>query len=148
MAVERDGHGCGGIPFLCELGVEVVQAVEGRSRLTLKLEERHLNGWSSAHGGVIMAMLDAAMSQAGRSLYDEPRSGVTVEMKSTFIQPGGGCGAALEAAGFAYHRTTTLCFCEAELRCEGELVAKASGTFKFPRNVGAVSRLIDRNRRE
>jgi uncharacterized protein (TIGR00369 family) len=148
MKDEWFGHGDGGIPFLRELGVEIVQASGGRAKLRLKLEERHLNSWSSAHGGVIMTMLDAAMSQAGRSLYDEPRSGVTVEMKSTFIQPGGGCGAALEADGFSYHRTTTLCFCEAELRCDGELVAKASGTFKFPRNAGAVSRLTDRNRRE
>lgn len=118
-------------PFLDALGIEFIAMGEGSAEIALELKDMHLNSWQVTHGGVTMTMLDVVMSMAGRSLQPEAKGGVTVEMKTSFLQPAGTAGARLVAKGKVFHRSTTMCFCEGEL-WEGErLVAKAMGTFKY-----------------
>ncbi|AYC34101.1 PaaI family thioesterase [Pseudomonas cavernae] len=100
--------------------------------LVIQIEPYHLNGWQNAHGGVIMTLLDVAMALNASRLDEEKRGCVTVEMKSNFLKPGGNIGEILEAIGSVRHSTYSLAFCEAELRNgKGELIATASGTFKY-----------------
>ena len=106
------------VPFIKELGVEFVSAGEGRSVVALNLEPWHLNSWSVAHGGVIMSLLDVAMAVAGRSLEAHAGGGVTVEMKTSFLQPAKE-GSRLIVSGHAFHRSSTMAFCEGEVR-DGE----------------------------
>jgi uncharacterized protein (TIGR00369 family) len=122
-------------PFLQHLGVQIIQAQEGRATVLLTLAERHMNSWQMTHGGVLMSLLDVAMAMAGRSLPAEPKGVVTVEMKTTFLQAAGVPGDQLEARGIAYHQSATMCFCEGEIWLAGKLVAKASGTFKYLRRL-------------
>ncbi|MGP8097956.1 MAG: PaaI family thioesterase, partial [Steroidobacteraceae bacterium] len=75
------------IPFIKDLGVEFLVADAGRASVALQLRERHLNSWNVAHGGVLMTLLDVAMAVAGRSLDPAAGGGVTVEMKTSFVQP-------------------------------------------------------------
>src|SRR5580704_14934846 len=75
------------VPFIKELGVEFISAADGRSMVALNLEPWHLNSWDVAHGGVLMSLLDVAMAVAGRSLNADAGGGVTVEMKTSFLQP-------------------------------------------------------------
>jgi acyl-CoA thioesterase len=121
------------IPFITELGIEFISAADGRAIVALDLEPRHLNSWEVAHGGVLMTLLDVAMAVAGRSLDPEAGGGVTVEMKTSFLQPGK-AGARLTATGNAFHRSTTMAFCDGEVRDANQrLIAKAMGTFKYHR---------------
>jgi acyl-CoA thioesterase len=121
------------VPFLNDVGVQFVSADAGRALVALDLAPRHLNSWDAAHGGVLMTLLDVAMAVAGRSLAAEAGGGVTIEMKTTFVQPARG-GSRLLASGHAYHRSATLAFCEGEIRDTSDrLIAKASGLFKFLR---------------
>ena len=129
------------IPFLTDLGVEFLGMADGRAQIGLDLAERHMNSWRVTHGGVIMTLLDVVMSLAGRSLDPESRAGVTVEMKTSFLQPAGSPGSRLIASGHAFHRSTTMCFCEAELHTHEKLVAKAMGTFKYLKRLDAANRL-------
>ena len=56
---------------------------------------------------------------------------VTIEMKTSFLQPGQG---RLAGHGRCVHRTRTMAFCEADVvDAAGRLVARASGTFKYLR---------------
>lgn len=119
------------IPFLDEVGVEYLGMEGGKSQVALNLEPRHMNSWQVTHGGVVMTLLDVAMAMAGRSLDVESRACVTVEMKTSFLQPSGKPGHRLVASAHAFHRSTTLCFCEADLHDGDRLVAKAMGTFKY-----------------
>ncbi len=122
-------------PFLHDLGVEFLEMENGRAKLGLDLTERHMNSWQITHGGVMMTMLDVVMAMAGRSLCEELKGVVTVEMKTSFLQPGGIPGGRIEARGHAYHRTSTMCFCEGEVWNGDKLIAKAMGTFKYLRRL-------------
>src|ERR1700733_4913876 len=95
------------VPFINDLGIEFVSAESGRAVVALDLAPRHLNGWSVAHGGVLMTLLDVAMAVAGRSLDPAAGVGVTVEMKTTFVQPAN-AGSRLMASAHAYHRSGTM----------------------------------------
>jgi acyl-CoA thioesterase len=119
------------IPFIKDLGIEFVSAENGRAVVALDLAPRHLNSWSVAHGGVLMTLLDVAMAVAGRSLDPTAGGGVTLEMKTSFLQPAN-AGTRLIVSGHAYHRSSSLAFCEGEVRdTEQRLIAKAMGTFKY-----------------
>jgi uncharacterized protein (TIGR00369 family) len=119
------------IPFIKDLGVEFVSADNGRAVVALDLAPRHLNSWSVAHGGVLMTLLDVAMAVAGRSLDPAAGGGVTLEMKTSFLQPAN-AGSRVIASAHAFHRTNTLAFCEGEVRdTDQRLIAKAMGTFKY-----------------
>src|SRR3981189_2128075 len=119
------------IPFIKDLGVEFVSAANGRAMVALDLAPRHLNSWSVAHGGVLMTLLDVAMAVAGRSLDPAAGGGATVEMKTSFLQPAN-AGTRPLVSAHAFHRTSTMAFCDGEVRDTAErLIAKAMGTFKY-----------------
>ena len=110
------------IPFVQQLGFELVRIDEGEAELRVDIRELHLNSWEVAHGGVLMTLLDVAMAHAARSVHrDQPGFGpgvVTVEMKTSFMRPGEG---ALRAVGWLLHRSTTTAFC-------GSFAARISAT--------------------
>ncbi len=119
------------IPFVKDLGIEFIRAENGHAVLALDLTPRHLNSWNVAHGGVLMTLLDVAMAAAGRTLDPAAGGGVTVEMKTNFLQPAN-AGTRLLASGHAYHRSSAMAFCDGEVRdTEERLIAKAMGTFKY-----------------
>jgi uncharacterized protein (TIGR00369 family) len=130
------------VPFIADLGVESIEASNGQGSVVLALQPRHLNSWKVAHGGVLMTLLDVAMAIAGRSLDPNARGGVTVEMKTSFLQPAV-AGSRLVATGRAFHRSTTMSFCDGEVRDENDrLIAKAMGTFKTIKRDVDVTRQV------
>lgn len=118
------------VPFLTELGVEVLEFGSGRAGLALQVQHRHTNSLGATHGGVAMTLLDVAMAMAARSYDDRgPGTNVTLEMAISFMRPSSG---RVTAHGVCLHRTKTMAFCEAEIHdAQGQLCAKAKGTFKF-----------------
>ena len=121
------------VPFIKDVGIEVTEVQPGRSRLELGVQPRHLNGWRAVHGGVTMTVLDVAMAIAARSLEPEADGVVTVEMKCSFMQAGPPTGRLL-AIGTCVHKSTTMAFCESEVRDDANrLLARAMGTFKYVR---------------
>jgi uncharacterized protein (TIGR00369 family) len=130
-------------PFVDHLGAELVGAQDGSSEVLLSLAEWHLNTWGVVHGGVTMTLADIALAMAARSVAADGVGVVTVEMKVNFMQPGRG---QLRATGRVLHRSTTMAYCEGEIRdSEGHFVAKALGTFKYMRRL-AVGRDVTRQR--
>jgi uncharacterized protein (TIGR00369 family) len=122
------------IPFAKEMGMELLLGDNGRSRLELDVRPEYLNGWGAVHGGVTMTALDVAMAVAARSLEPDGKGVVTIEMKTSFLQAGPTQGRMI-ATGTCVHRSSSMAFCEAEIRDEADrLVARASGTFKFLRS--------------
>ena len=128
-------------PFLNELGVELVSMADGNAEIVISLQPQHMNSWQVMHGGIIMTLLDASMSRAARSLVPGVTSAATVEMKTTFFQPGGKAGSSIRGVGRILHRSTTMYYCEGEVWNGEMLVAKAMGTFKIFRRADIARRL-------
>jgi len=127
------------VPFIKDMGIEVTDVRPGSSRLELSVQPRHLNGWRAVHGGVTMTVLDVTMAIAARSLEPEAEGVVTVEMKCSFMQPGPPTGR-LVATGTCVHKSTTMAFCESEVRDDADrLLARAMGTFKYVRPASPAS---------
>ncbi len=118
------------IPFLNDLGLEIVRMVDGESEVALDLSLRHTNSWQVMHGGVTMTLLDVCMARAARSLDPGSTGAATIEMKVSFFQPGGQVNNRMIAKGRVLHKSTTLYYCEGEVWNGDKLVAKAMGTFK------------------
>ena len=73
------------IPFASHLGVRLVAHGGGRAMIEVDLVPELTNSFGSAHGGVIMTLLDIAMAMAARSLDAKAVGAITVEMKASFI---------------------------------------------------------------
>lgn len=116
-------------PFLTHLGAQASAPADGTPpTIELALQDSHANRFGAAHGGVGMALLDAAMALAARQGQPDGVDCVTIEMKTSFFKPAAG---RLRASGQVLHRTPTLVFTQGELRDDGgALCAQASGTFK------------------
>lgn len=120
------------IPFVELLGFELVRFEDGHSELAYDPRAEHHNSFSVVHGGAVMTLLDVAMATAARSA-DKDMGVVTIEMKTTFMQPARG---KLLAKGRLMHRTATMAFTEASIfDAEGKPCAHATGTFKYVRRL-------------
>lgn len=111
------------------LGLRREFAENGVSRLVLEERPELTNNFHNLHGGVIMTMLDVAMSSAALSRSGFKKAVVTIEMSTAFVKPGRG---RLVAHGHAVGGGRSICFCEARVEDEsGDLIARAMGTFKY-----------------
>jgi uncharacterized protein (TIGR00369 family) len=116
------------IPFVTHLGFELVRMEGGASELRYQPKHEHLNSFLVTHGGAIMTLLDVTMATAARSV-DLEIGVVTIEMKTTFMQP---CNGMLTGKGRLMHRTKSMAFTEGTIYdAEGRACAHATGTFKY-----------------
>ena len=116
------------IPFSQHLGIKVDALEKGVARLSMAVKPEFMTSWGTAHGGSILSLLDITLSMAARTLFDPPRSIMTIDLSTSFI---GTCSGVLRAEGRVMKAGSTTIFCEGEARDEkGELVAKAIGTFR------------------
>lgn len=123
------------IPFAELLGLKLLRYEGGECDLSLDPQSTMLNSWSVVHGGATMTLLDVGMSHAARSAAAGPdgdrHSAATIEMKVSFMRPGTG---PLLSRSRVLHRTATMAFVEGRVEDgKGELVAHATGTFKYLR---------------
>jgi uncharacterized protein (TIGR00369 family) len=115
------------IPFSEHLGIKVESLEKGVARLSMVVKPEFMTSWGTAHGGSILSLLDITLSMTARTLYDPPRSIMTIDLNTQFIGTATGL---LRAEGRVMKAGKTLIFCEGEARSEaGDLVAKAIGTF-------------------
>ncbi len=116
------------IPFVEMLGFEMVFFDDGQSEIRYTPEPDHMNSFNVTHGGAIMTLLDVSMATAARSI-DKALGAVTIEMKTSFMQPARGN---LVAKGRLMHRSKNMAFTESTLFDEaGNACAHATGTFKY-----------------
>jgi len=117
------------IPFIAHLGLVTEALGEGSARLALPLEPYMTNSFGTAHGGVIMTLLDVALCTAARTLHPDSTGVMTIDMSTSFI--GGGTGPRLLAEARVLKNGRSTIFVEGEARNEdGSLVAKAIGTVR------------------
>ena len=119
----------GRIPFIAHLGLVTEALGEGTARLWMPLPKHFTNSLGTAHGGVIMSLLDVALCTAARTLHPESVGVVTIDMSTSFI--GGGKGDRLVAEARVLKDGRSMTFVEGEAKnADGSLVAKAIGTVR------------------
>ena len=115
------------IPFISHLKILTETLGEGTARLSLPIEPHLTNSLGTAHGGVIMSLLDVALCTAARTLHPESMGVITIDLSTSFI--GGASGAKLIAEARVLRDGRSMSFVEAEAKNEdGSLVAKAIAT--------------------
>lgn len=116
------------IPFTEHLGIEVADLQDGVAQLALQLRPELCNSFGTAHGGVLMTLLDVALCQAARTQHPDSAGIMTIDMSTSFIAAGEG---QLRAEGRVLKPGRSTIFAEAEVRnTDGALVAKAIGTVR------------------
>jgi uncharacterized protein (TIGR00369 family) len=117
------------IPFIAHLGLVTEALGEGTARLWMPLPKHFTNSLGTAHGGVILSLLDVALCTAARTLHPESLGVVTVDLSTSFI--GGGKGDRLVAEARVLKDGRSMTFVEGEAKnVDGSLVAKAIGTVR------------------
>jgi uncharacterized protein (TIGR00369 family) len=120
------------IPFVEHLGLVTEELGEGTARLSMALPEHFTNSLGTAHGGVIMSLLDVALCTAARTLHPDTIGVITIDMSTSFI--GGGSGDRLIAEARVLRDGRSMTFVEGEAKnADGSLVAKAIGTVRVRR---------------
>jgi uncharacterized protein (TIGR00369 family) len=69
------------------IGIELVEAGDGKCTMRLEVGERHSNPMGTIHGGIIGDLADAAMGMSFFSTLDEGETFTTLELKLNFLRP-------------------------------------------------------------
>ena len=117
--------------FMQSLGFKITDISEGKIEGELELQQMHKQHKGFVHGGVIATVSDVVMGFAAVSLVPQDHHVVTVELKTSYLNPG--LGEKLFAKGWVLKQGRKLNFCEAEVYSvsagkEPFLIAKASAT--------------------
>jgi uncharacterized protein (TIGR00369 family) len=128
------------IPFVHHLGFDLQMFEDGQSEIHFDPKPEHQNSFNVVHGGACMTLLDVAMAVAARSV-DKEMGVVTIEMKTTFMQPARG---KLSGKGRLMHRTATMAFTDATIYdSEGKPCAHATGTFKYVKRLATGAKSVN-----
>ena len=117
--------------FMQLLGFKVTKIEEGIIEGEVILQDAHKQHKGFVHGGVIATVADIVAGFAAVSLVPKDHHVVTVELKTSYLNPG--LGEKLFAKGWVLKQGRKLNFCEAEVysisgKNEPVLIAKASAT--------------------
>ena len=77
------------IPYVQHLRIQTDELGAGAARLSVPIEPHLTNSLGTAHGGVIMSLLDVALCTAARTLHPESIGVITIDLSVSFI--GGAC---------------------------------------------------------
>jgi uncharacterized protein (TIGR00369 family) len=112
--------------FMHLVGADLTVITPGRVEAELALGQQHQQQRGFAHGGLVATMADLVAGFAAVTLVPDDHGMVTVELKISYLHPG--VGEKLKAIGWVLKPGRRLHFCEAEVWCDGLMIAKATAT--------------------
>ena len=112
--------------FMHLIGADLTVIALGRVEAELTIAQQHLQQRGFAHGGLIATLADLVAGFAAVTLVPDDFGVVTSDLKISYLHPG--VGQQLKAIGWVLKAGRRLHFCEAEVWCDGLLIAKASAT--------------------
>lgn len=117
------------VPLYIHLGFTLDALDDGRSQVRLGFQPHLGNSRGEVHGGTVAAIIDAAMSQAVRSLVDREMGVATMTMNLNYLAPAKG---EIICRGAVIKRGRSIMFAEAEVFGEdGALACRASATYRI-----------------
>jgi len=114
-------------PIMKTLGMELVEAGDGKASMRLRVGEKFHNPMGTVHGGVMTDLADATMGIAVITTLGAGESFTTLELKMNFLRPV--VEAELRSEAKVVHRGRTVAVVESVLRNEeGKEVARGVAT--------------------
>jgi len=121
----KQGEAC---PYYRLLNMKIEEVKDGYARLTMNLEEKHLQFLRTVHGGVMASIADSAAAWATAASADFKKAPLTVEMKINFLAPV--VSGRLIAEARIVHKGQTISLSDVEVKDDkGRLVAKSLVTY-------------------
>ena len=114
-------------PFGGLIGLKFTKYGDGSSQCVLEVEKKHLNPHGTLHGGVAYSMADTGMGAALYSCMDQDELCATIETKIVYFRAV--TSGTLVCDTKVVHRSKRIAAMESEISNDGNLVAKALGTF-------------------
>lgn len=106
-----------------------------RAHFLFDLKPHHLNAGGTAHGGLVMSILDTSCGATVAQMVGAP--GSTISLNCDFLA-GARAGDRLEISARVTRKTKTVAFVEGQLTAQGKLLATARGIWRiFPERVPA-----------
>jgi uncharacterized protein (TIGR00369 family) len=119
----------GQVPFMQLLDVRREFSEGGRARLVIDERPEIGNVIGAVHGGVVVTLLDVVMASAAVSRLDFTRTAVTLNMNTSFLEPGRG---RLTANGEVLSHDDSVAWCRAAVTDDrGRTIAQAQGSFRY-----------------
>jgi uncharacterized protein (TIGR00369 family) len=117
-------------PIAALLGMEIVEADEGRALFAVTPGEQHYNPIGVVHGGIAATLLDSAMGCAVHTTLPAGWSYGTLDLSTRFVRPITGATGRILCEGVVVHRGRTTATTEGRLWAEssGKLLAHGSGS--------------------
>ena len=123
--------GKGFSPFRDLVGITFIKVEGGYSHCVLKVDKRLLNPAGIVHGGALYTLADSGMGAALFSSVGEGEMFLTVETSIFYFKAVS--SGTLTCESKVVHRGKRIAMMEAEIRNDGQTVAKAVGTFSIYR---------------
>jgi uncharacterized protein (TIGR00369 family) len=115
------------VTFSRHIGAKVEEVEPGHAVISIEVEEFHLNGAGTLHGGVYASLIDNAMGLSVLALVGVRTA--TIEMNVHFL--GAVREGRITCESEVVHRTRRTATAEAKVRdAEGNLVALGTGAFR------------------
>jgi acyl-CoA thioesterase len=111
-------------PFMMHLGLQAEIPAPGQARVWTVLKQEYLNSCSSAHGGFLYSLADAAFAIASNS---HGIQAVALSTHMEYFQPVR-VGDSVEAVASELHLGRRTASYRVEVRCGATLVAQFTGT--------------------
>jgi acyl-coenzyme A thioesterase 13 len=115
-------------PFLDLIGPVCSRHVDDALEFTLVIDERHVNGRGSAHGGVLAALADVALGYASSGSTTPPAHLTAASLTIDYVGPAKP-GDTVVATVEIQHVGRRLAFANCYLCSEGRRVVHASAVF-------------------
>jgi uncharacterized protein (TIGR00369 family) len=115
-------------PFYQHLGLQLDFLQDGQSAIRLPFRPEYANTRGEMHGGAVAALMDAAMSQAVRSLVAMGSKVATITMTLNYLAPSHG---ELTCKGRVVKSGRSVMFVEAEVTDDrGQAVCRGAATYR------------------
>ena len=123
------------VTFSKHIGAKVEEVEPGRSVIYIDVEEVHLNGTGTLHGGVYASLIDNAMGLSVLALVGVRTA--TIQMNVHFL--GAVNGGRITCESEVVHRTRRTATAEAKVHdADGDLVAMGTGAFRVFEKKGSA----------
>lgn len=114
-------------PFSKLLGLSYPVYEDGVCKAALEVDERLINNYGTAHGGVIYSIADVTMGAALWSILDDDEICKTIEVKVKYVKPA--FPGMLTCEAKVVDRTRKIGTVESETISDGQVVATTKGKF-------------------